>query len=119
MNEMLFDFGELEKEIIYDDHGGHYPVCDFSTLKFFVNGLPFTAKTSNLDDVIRIYHDDTLFAEISKKSISKENVQERIREVFTKHSFKTARIPRRLKDSQRNLFDSIYKALYKEEFDWS
>lgn len=54
MIDFYFNFNPWRKETIYDDHGGHYPVCTNYYCTFTVNGVSFSARFSDIGRLISI-----------------------------------------------------------------
>lgn len=112
-------FGKWQEEVIYDDHGGHYPCRTDYQAVLMIDGVKCTASFSDPGIVVRIYCNNRelvdLYADYSLKNTDK--AEKFIKSAFSKHTDLQSFINEKLFPHISELKESLYQNLLAEAGD--
>lgn len=116
---MNINFGKWQKEVIYDDHGGHYPCrTDYRTV-LMIDGVKCTASFSDFSFAVYVYHNNHHFVSIYDDTHIKntDKAEALIKAEFSKNAELISYAKEKISPRISKLKESLYQKLLDEAGD--
>ena len=116
---MNINFGKWQEEVIYNDHGGHYPCRTDYLTTFTIGGVRFYAAVfSDTNRNIYVYHNNHHVVTIyTDNKLTTDKAEELIKAEFNKESYSKIYAKEKQRDQLNNLKESLYQKLLAEAGD--
>lgn len=115
---MNINFGNWQEEVIYDDHGGHYPCRTDYLTTFTIGGVRFSAVFSDTIRNIYVYHNNHHVVTIyNDNKLTTDKAEELIKAEFNKESYSKIYAKEKMFAHLGELNKSLYQKLLAETGD--